>query len=460
VTGSLRIFLAVILLELVAGSVYLIRIRSASTPPTPDFSGFPVVIQTRLVPLIEGCRANVASDWNGLAETFFAVGFGGEAEACHQRGSELEPDVSLWRYNLAFCRAARGRTALAEKDFRAVLEMDPSRTASCWYFIGTIALRENRVEDAKRAFEKSGSLAAAKIILANLAVRNGNLAIAQEILNGLRETHPKTRIVQHLLSSVNFANGNERNGLLHQLKADVFSGIIRGPWNERADQLQEISRECGVSSQVKLGFTLLEIGDVAAAEQLVETANRHLWDPSLEDFLADVDYVKGHAAERLQHLKTVIEKDGADSHRLARLGSAQLSQGNHDAALQSMITGVHLLTDVDGRESIDMCLQHSQLLTTTGDAPKAKKIAAKAAFMEGMGLMESGKHGEAIEWFQRSAKRDERSARTWFWLGNVLQLAAQTAASVAAYDECLARDPYHERARQWRKLAIDSMPGR
>jgi tetratricopeptide (TPR) repeat protein len=417
----------------------------------PNLAGYPAYTRTKIQEAIAVVRPEIALDWHDLADTLFAGGFYAEAETCYRHASTLNPIHPRFRYHWAFCLSSIGDIAQSDEQFRHAIDLGHSHPEACRHFIGLNALREGRTKDAQQAFNASSELAVSRLQLAEQAIRDDNLPHASTLLNELLQEQPNAWRIYHLLAVVARQQGDTTTEQQHAAFADVVSEHVRGPWHSRAASLQKLSMELGVEYRVNMAVKQLRrpqnlnrVADMILAE------NREAWDPLLEDLLSNVDLARDDGESQVARLRKTIAKDGVDSYRAARLGFALLGQQKIADAKHVFETGIHLLSGGKSQQVIDMCGALAELRRNAGEVTSADHMEAWGEFLKGTLLLEQLAIPQAAAAFLRSVELNNSPARTWFWLGRSQQLLGEAESAIRAFDECLKRNPDHQRALRYR----------
>ncbi|MEO2017601.1 MAG: tetratricopeptide repeat protein [Fuerstiella sp.] len=415
--------------------------------PQPNLAGYPAFTRAKIEEALASVRPDIALDWHDLADTLFAGGFYAEAEACYQHSVTLDPAHPRFRYHWAFCLFSIGDIAESDRQFHQAIEQGHSSPAACQHFIGLNALREGRSSCAQRAFEESSELAVSRLKLAELAIQDNNPDQAAELLNELLKEQPNSWRVYHLLAVAAHERGDKRSRQQYSAFADVLSEEIRGPWHSRAGIIQTLSLEMDVQHRIDAALEQLQRPqNINRVAEIILAENVEAWDPLLEELLSNIDLAQEDRKSQVERLQRVIKKDGADSYRTARLGFALLAQQNTTAAERIFETGIHLLSGNQTQQAIDMCGALAELRKQAGNMEAANRVTAWGEFLQGTQLLEELSIPLAAEAFARSVELDDSPARSWFWLGRCRQLLGQNKAAATALDECLTRNPHHERA--------------
>ena len=454
-----HLIIPLLVLELAAFSWLVFFRQETFKLPEPNLAGYPAYTRAKIRKAIAVVRPDVALDWHDLADTLFAGGFYAEAEACYRHSCTLSPTHPRFRYHWAFCLSSIGNTAQSDEQYRYAIELGHSHPEACQHFIGLNALREGRTENAQQAFAASSELAVSRLQLAELAIRDNDLTNASALLHGLLKEQPNAWRVYHLLAIIARQQGDRTAEQQHLAFADVVSEHVRGPWHSRAGTIQALSRKLGVEHRVNMALEQLQQPqNIDRVADSIVAENGESWDPLLEDLLSNVDLARGNRKSQVARLRQVIDKDGADSYRTARLGFALLAQQSTTEAEHLFETGIHLLSGGKNQQVIDMCGALAELRKNAGDVASASQVAAWREFLKGTQSLEDLALPQAAAAFSRSVELDDTQARSWFWLGRVQQLLGNHESAITAFTECLMRNPHHERAKR-NQSALSSTTG-
>ena len=451
VTGLARILAFVIVIELIACGGWWFTQPLEVRPPEPNLNGYPAFTAQQLHRLMDSTRPDVALDWDRLGNAFLASGFYSEANACYERASQLAPESAQHAYNWGFCLLTIGRLDAADEQFDRAISLGHPHPEACRYFLGANALRRAQIERARTAFEASSQVNASKLQLAELAIQDHDFERAQTLLDELTEEQPNAGRVHLLLGVVAQHQSDATKMTEHFGRADVLIEPVIGPWDDCAQKIEEVAMTIRVKEHVKRSEESLSTG--RSPEVLYEEItreNEQLWDPRLENLLADIDAQQNRLDSALQRLNRVVKRNGADSNLMARLGFLQMMV-EPAAAEETLRTGVRLGTG-DGSEVRDMARALSGLLDQQGDSEQRDRYAAIAEFRDGSFLLDKLQLADAAAAFERSVELDASSQRAWFWLGRTCQLLGDDPAAIAAFDQCLELNPYHERAAKQRAV--------
>lgn len=446
-TRNIALLATVIAVELVIGWFVLSPSQSPFLLPEPNLKGFPEATRRGVEKARNSTRPHIAADLDHLADVFFASGFYAESEACYRQAATLKPLSPQYHYNLGFCLASIGDLAGSDAAFHAAIKAGHSRADACWYFIGMNALRANRAGQAREAFRSSGSIAAARIELAQLLLADGKLDESKSLLTKLLAEHPNSKRCYQLLAEIADRNGDDVSSQEGKALADVLYQPIQGPWHARAGKMQEIYLSLGVSQQVsRLTDQPLSKASLSSGAAQIEADNKVLWDPTLEDYLSDLAGSSQETDKQIMHLRAIIDRDGLNSYRAARLGFALLQQQKKEEAKRLFELGIHLPVARANNGVVDMS---RALATLESDEIKSGQYLAFAEFQSGLQLMDELDVASAQKSFQRATAEDSKSARYWFWLGRSSLLLGQTEVAREGFAKCLQLNPNHERAQKF-----------
>ena len=450
---NLTIILVVVLL--VEITFFALRERALTQlPAVPelDFQGYSAFTQRQIETRIDSADLSQASGWTDVADTLFAAGFYAESEACYRQAAEIDPDHPQLRYNWAFCLSSLGNVDASDEQFQKAIDLGHSHSEACRHFMGLNALRQGRREDAVRLFDESDELAASQVELAQLAIEDGNHEIAESILKGLLEEEPNAWRVHHLQAILAREIDDPDGYVKHSALADVLRDPVSGPWHSRAAKMQELSLSFDTRTQVEDTLAALSNGRQPAPfhSQIVEDIEQ-LWDPALEDVLSDLEVRMENPEQQIERLQRIVERDGLNSYRAARLGFALLAQGNEEEGIEILKQGIQLQAGYKGTEVTDMASFVANHLREQGQNAEADTYLALGQFLNGLDLMDQLSVPSATVAFRKAIEVDKSSARYWFWLGRTQQLLNERSDAIKSYDECLKLNPYHERATQYRE---------
>lgn len=190
-----------LLLELVAGALFISHRQLQPGPPLPDLSGLDPLTQAEVEAQITRCRLGArwwnplswrdASAWHQLGEQYLALGYFPEAEACLRQGVTWDRYQAELAFRHAFALERLGRIEAAIRAYEDAQRRGHSRGADIHYYLGKNHLRAEHREAAQAAFQAAGDLAAARYELALLAAEVGQWERAQTLAEQLAQEHPQ-----------------------------------------------------------------------------------------------------------------------------------------------------------------------------------------------------------------------------------------------------------------------------
>ena len=456
-------YLTIVLSLVLIAEIALIVTREQNNHPTPVapeliFDGYPAFTERTVRRRIESADFTQSAGWTDSADILFAAGFYAESEACYRQAVEMEPEHPQLRYNWAFCLASLGNIDSADQQFSNAIDRGHPHPEACRYLMGMNALRQGRRDKAIDLFTQSNDLAASRIELAQLALETSEYEQADELLGGLVEEQPNAWRVHHLKSVLARKTDDHESYVKHSALADVLSAPVSGPWHSRAAEMRKLSEELDIRTQVNDVSTALNSGirPEFIYSQLVKDIEQE-WDPALEDILSDLELNLGKPELQRERLQRIVDRDGMDSYRAARLGFVLLAQGDTSAGIEILKQGVDLRTGFKGTELTDMASAVASYHLSQNEDLEYARVEALGEFLSGIDLIDQLDVRGANSAFQRATMLDQSSPRYWFWLGRSQQLLGERAAAVDSYTECLKLNPYHERAAQYREALNSSL---
>ncbi|MCR9202040.1 MAG: tetratricopeptide repeat protein [Planctomycetaceae bacterium] len=444
---------ALLIAELLLCAVHWLQQSPRVRPPAVNLSGYPVNTRRaveRAYERIERLESPAAQDWDQLGDTLSAAGRYAEAVACYRQATHCEPDAPQYHYDLAFCLMSTGQLEAADDAFARAAQLEPQLQDTQHYFAGINALRRGDSAAAERAFETS-DLAAARLQRAILALESGQTRRSQDLLSRITPTAFR---VQQLLAELERLEGRHTAARRRMLLTDHLDGIVTGPWNERAAIIVARTEAISATAQKLQELQRLEQAPAGVTRRI--TADQvEIWEPELEDLLADAALAAGDRGAQIKHLETLIQRDGASTYRMNRLGFALVSAGQPAQGQAALEVGHRLRGTATAQQAADNCLALAEL--TAADRPR------QAARYRALAL-------RLLEDYDASLKIDDRQPDVWFRLGLQLDRTASgllpgaeqsperlIQAAISAYEKCLSLKPHHQAAELMRQAL--SSPG-
>jgi len=439
-----QILLLLLISVEVAGGGWLLAGRLyRPLPPVPDLTGYNPYTSQQLVALAKQVNPDAAEDWANLGDAYLAHGFFPESESCLRRAVELTSDDASLKYRWALTLSSMGRLDDAKQRLHDALDGGHARPADCWYLIGRDCLRQERVEEARAAFQQAGELPAARFELAKLDVRSGRAEAARPILEQVEAELPNAHRPHLLRAQAESMLGNDAMAASYRDLSEVCSGQLPTPTHEFRTHILATFDRYSVAKLVGSAAELRGNRRGDQAETLLREAMGAYWDQDVEDLRATLALDRGDLTSHLQQLEAIVERDGPDSYRLWRLGVALSTANQLDAAAEAFRAAATLDTDA---QAIDSLEQLSIIYGRLGDRAQANRYAARLRYAMGMQLFRQTKLVEARAALRESVRIDDEYPHAWFYLGEIGRYMSDLPAARDAYDRCLELNPDHGRA--------------
>lgn len=442
-----RILLAVVLFEIVIGSVLVHQYRNSQAAPLPNLALFDAVTAEEFRNLARS--AQTASDWAKLAEVYLATGCYPESEACWKRATELEPATSDYHFKHAFTLERLGLIAEANSAYETAIGKKFSRASDAWYYIGRNHLRLENASAARDAFTKAGALPGARWELALLDAREGRREDAETVAEKLAMEFPQS--YPPIALQIRLAIDAKNFQAIGEL-SDRFSRRARPlptPFDTEVDWVLGRANGVGHDRLFRDAGRDMQAGKIDGVETKLREALQSRWDPEVADKMAEVAFVRNRREDALKILNEVIERGGPTAFGLWRRGQAELALAQTENALATWERAANLASGPNGR---DLFQDLAMLYERMGKPAQAQSARARCALAAGIWLLETGRLGEAREQFLKATQEDPKSAAAWYELAETERRAGQVADSRTAYERCLKLDPNFGRAKRAQAL--------
>ncbi|MEW4490212.1 tetratricopeptide repeat protein [Thalassoglobus sp. JC818] len=441
------LLLAVIGIELLVGFWSYRNVQQQPVAPTVNTEGMPVFTRNMIMSSEVAMNPKFAEQWSGLGIVYQAFGYYDESVACFTRAKEIQPEDSSIAYELGFALILAGRIDDSSREFERAMELGHYYPSQCWYFLGRNSLRQNDPESAKEYFLKATSLPAARYELAKIAWRAGELNQAEHLLKELVNEFPNATEPQRLLAEVFDEQGEHHLASMLYLSSDRRFVGLTSPRQEIFESIQQI-RTLGNVKFVQTRVTeLLDAGKAQDAEDLLKHDAGSTFNPVIWDAKSDVARGLGNLDEQIALLKEVVNRDGLDSYRAARLGFALIGNDQKEEAREVMSVGAALESNDEREVVADLYQQLANLAAEQGDEEKARANWGKSQFHYGRKIYQSEDPSKAINLFIESAEANPDEADApFFYLGNLFYETGELEDAQRAYAECLKIDPDFGRA--------------
>lgn len=433
---------AVLMLELLLCWLHGSQLTPRVLPPKVNLNGYPANTRRAVEQAyrrMEKLPEPSAKDWDRLGDTLSAAGRYAEAVACYRQATHCAPTAAQYHYDLAFCLMSTGQLQQADETFTVATKLEPQLQDTRNYFAGLNALRRGDSAVARRSFEQS-DLAASRLQLAVLAKEDNNAGQCRDLLSTIT---PAAYRVQQLLAAVEQADGQPQAARRRMLLTDHMDGIVTGPWNERAAIIVARTEAISATAQKVRELQRLEQDPVGVARR-ISADQSQIWEPELEDLLADAALAAGDRAAHIRHLKTLIQRDGPSTYRMNRLGFALLSGGESKAGVTALKTGHRLLGTASPEVAADNCLALAELTADT-DPAASRRYRAQAFRLQGNNEASLKIDGQQADLWFHTGLRFDRIAHGL--LPDIAQPAERlTQSAITAYEKCLELEPNHKSA--------------
>ena len=176
VTRVRWLVIGIIVAELLAGAFYFALRMSRPIPPAPELAAVDPLAADELRELAAKCEN--PADWAKLGEAYLATGFFPEGEACLRQACDLDRANSDYPFKHAFALERIGKIEEANIAIRMRPHEDTRGKATAGTTSGETTSGWRQAGPAAEAFERAGSLPAARFELALLRAREGRIAEA------------------------------------------------------------------------------------------------------------------------------------------------------------------------------------------------------------------------------------------------------------------------------------------
>jgi tetratricopeptide (TPR) repeat protein len=447
VTRAQWLLIGVVVAELVAGGYLAVWRLGRPIPPVPNLSAADPVAAEEIRALAARCRT--VDEWAGLGEVYLATGFFPEGEACLREASSLDPARADLAFKHAFALERLGKLEEANARYEAAVGRNHPRAADCWYYIGRNHLRMEQTGPATAAFERAGSLPAARYERALLNARGERVAEAEAEARRLADEFPAAYHPVSLGYRLALAR-NDRSAA--DRLADQFArrpSPLPSPFDTEVAWIFGVANGVGRDRLFRDAGREVQAGRAAAAEAKLRSALAAGWNPDIADKLADVLFVLGRPREAAEVLAEAVAQGGPSFALLWRLGQAYDALGQPARALELWERAARVATG-PAAQGIwqDLAARYDRI----GDRDRAKVFHARAHLAAGMDELDAGRLGDAVQALTQAVESDPQLAHAWYYLGEAHRANERPADARAAYERCLQIDPDHGRARRALKL--------
>lgn len=384
-----------------------------------------------------------ADDWYRLAEALLATGLFREAEHAAGESLRLRPGDERLLFVHGFTLERLGLIEEANDRYRQAIATDGPRTDDYRYFVARNHLRLGRVEDALAWFEAAGSLPAARLERARLALRSGDVDTADTLLHGLLGQHPDAIPVWALLVRLALARGDTTAVEAASVRFSHARGRLPNPLDREVDWLVGVDRGLGRRRLLAEGIEAATAGRLREAESVLRMSLAAGWTPEAADTLAAVLSNDGRIDEAEAVLADAVARAGPDARLLGRLGQVRAARGDVRDAVAIWERGLRTET---GAKAADLCADLAARLRQEGRVADARAVEARGSEAAVRAALDAGDAREAVAASRAAITAAPERAHVWFLRGEALLATGDTAAARTAFARCLELDPHHGRA--------------
>ena len=436
-----QILLGLVACELLAGGIAVGLKLGAPRPPLWNGEYTDGITEGDVRRLAAEVRS--PEDWRKLGEVYMAMGFFRESEACHRIAAERDADSAETVHQWAQALERLGYLDEANAAYLRVSKLDPSRSATCAYFIGRNKLRKEDVAAARQAFSEAGDLPAARYALARLLVGEGRRDEAAALLESLTREFPSAQQPPLLLHRIALEEKRPAAASAAADRQDAAKELLPNPIAAEFQRLRQVHEQIGLRRRWQEARQLIDDGNEAAGEQVLRGILAERFDAYPADWLAEILFQRGQMDAAADIQSEIIERLGPAVEFLERLGDTQDALGEKEEARATWLRATQLsfgppLRDVHGKLA--------ESLAAAGQEQLANQQLALAAQAAGIGELRAGNVASAEVALREAVRLDPQLAHGWYYLGEAARQRGDTEAARAAYERCLAIQPHHGRA--------------
>lgn len=432
-----RILAIVVVLEVPWAGWQVARSLSRAPVPNPNLSRLDDSTAADLSALREGLDESQAESWLELAEAYLAHGCHPEAELCFRRAAELDPASGRILYGWASALERLGQMQSSRQRYAQALALvSESHAQSCHYRIGRNFLREENVEEANAALQRSGDLPQALYLQAKNALRRGDISEATRLLDRLERQMPDAIQTIQLQAECHSALGRTEQA------AEFISRL------ERVQERMDLNDQNMHIAMIATRYGMLrrlnqcsQLGDPGiAAECVLAAIPGHHQEYSFLPKAAELQLNAGNPAAALDLLQRAVQQGVLKPALLERIGDVHMSMHHVDEALDNWRRAILL------GETATVHGKLAAVYEQRGDLEAARRHAALQLEATGVAAYRNDALDSAKSALQDAVMQNPASARSWFYLGEVYNAQGNRSNAQAAYQDCLKQDPNHGRA--------------
>lgn len=447
-TRSARTLSILLLVELVtvAGWAGLRLTRTVRRVPRPEMSFLDSITAAEILRRQQAVVAHEPDSWQQLGELYTVNGFFPEAEYCLKVATELHQQSHRSHLWLGIVRDRLGRLPAAQDSFRQALRLAPDRRRRqlASHHIGRILLRSEQPRQAEEAFLEAGAMPMARYERARLMIREGRVAEAVPLLDGLLEEFPESYQLHDWRRRAALATGDVKRvryegDLVERTRQPLPTDLVaemllaeerRYGLRKRLDQARRLSGQAVGASAIELLVSVIETGPRPEAVEGLR-------------LLARLQFEMENFQETERHVAKLLNEESVGPLDYLLIGDAQAAQGAQRV--------------VDAHKSWNRSLRlrptaaaHRRLagrgLSGAGDPVGANGHLARAEFLEGVDALRRDEIVSARAALERAVKAEPKMSAAWFYLGECDRIEQRYETARQHYRRCLQLQPTHGRA--------------
>lgn len=448
-----RALVLLFVIELSAGAVLCWNRLQRYEPPLPDFGKVDDETKEALMSLREKARDGSGGQWRNLAEGFLGTGYYAAAEQCFFRAHELAPDDQRSLYGFGFCLERTGSTSKAITALTEIAESprtDAELSWTCWYQIGRCYLREEKPDEAEKAFRKIPEFAPAVYQLCKLLTRTGRAEEAIPLLEEQLELYPNDVKFLQLRGKAAAATGDTATAAEMRDREDRAQYVVEMEYGLKF--IGSMSSKYGLGYRLSRALTLKEEGtpqeQAAALSSALTMIRKHRFWNYRSVFVAMAELlVETGQAEKAKSVIEEVRRFSQDGPELMLLEArALLSEGRRADAEVALRRAERLKPGLEITEL---------LLVVTEDKEAQAKLQADRIFRLGLAEFSTNNVAESAPYFEKAIELDPQSAKYNYYLAEAFRLTEMKNEARTAYQKCLELCPEHGRAAVHRQLLSD-----
>ena len=447
-TGRKNLLLSLIILAELLCGIWLFWIRRPEIElPQPDLTGHHPYTVGQITEHIAQLNADSPTDIADTATRLLALGLFHEAEQYYRSAVRLSPEDPTFRRQWASVLSAMGELEESRRQFEIALSKDVTQSPAIHFHLAFIALREEDLPAARGHLQQCIGLPAAQLQLAQVLLFQGESTAADKILTDLQRKMPNAWRVYHLLSQAADADQDTVTAERFREISDLLSGQITSPLTDARERLVPHYESLSIRGLQRRALSVLQNAGPNAAEAMLQAFTPLPWDPATEDLASDIAAIRGDSSQQLEHLQSVIQRDGPTTYRLLRQSFALLGAGQQDDAIAALEQAAHLDNETSFSAVIDAMQQLADIENTAGNQERANTWRARALLQQSRQLLVAGAVPNALTAVTESTQLNASDARAWYLRGELEQLTGRDGAAIESYEKCLQIRPNHGRAQ-------------